>query len=67
MLHFLGVAKTDEVNLCGYYFGAPDVLIMLGAGDAPPVASASLEVLKQDVDVSAVLETIQSFYHVYHL
>jgi hypothetical protein len=40
---------------------------MLGVGDAPPDASASLEGLKQDIDLSAALETVQSFDHVYHL
>jgi hypothetical protein len=67
LLGFLGVAKMDQVNVCGYYLGAPDMLMMLGARSAPPLGSGNLEGPSTHLNLSTASETIQSQYDTYHL
>ncbi|KAL2836990.1 hypothetical protein BJY01DRAFT_221391 [Aspergillus pseudoustus] len=71
LFHVLGVSKIDEANLCEYYFGVPDILMIPGAGAVPSLASVNLEgdapdSLAQDY-VGAESETIRTLYDIYHL
>ncbi|KAL3447760.1 hypothetical protein BJX65DRAFT_276649 [Aspergillus insuetus] len=68
LLQSLGVIKIEEANICEYFLGVLDILMMLGDSDAPSLASVPSEPgLTQHDYPAAELETDRSLYDIYHL